>query len=157
MNKPKIVLMATLSLFALTACDGKNVPGSTDNPSATDNAAGFFKEAPKCNDCGTIISITPVAVKGDSTGAGGAIGAVVGGLLGHQVGGGKGKDVATVVGVVGGAVAGNEIEKQKNAASYFDFVVGLEAGGERTIRLASTQGLSVGSAVKIVGSSLQLR
>lgn len=41
-----------------------------------------------------------------------AVGAVVGGLLGHQIGGGKGKDLATVGGAVIGGVAGHEIQKQ---------------------------------------------
>jgi uncharacterized protein YcfJ len=42
--------------------------------------------------------------------AGTAIGAVVGGLVGHQVGGGKGRQLATVAGAVGGGYAGNRIE-----------------------------------------------
>ena len=42
--------------------------------------------------------------------AGTAIGAVVGGLVGNQVGGGKGRTLATVAGAVGGGYAGNRIE-----------------------------------------------
>lgn len=42
--------------------------------------------------------------------AGTAIGAVVGGLVGNQVGGGKGRQLATVAGAVGGGYAGNRIE-----------------------------------------------
>jgi uncharacterized protein YcfJ len=38
-------------------------------------------------------------------------GAVVGGVIGHQIGGGRGRDIATVVGVAGGGYAGNRIEK----------------------------------------------
>lgn len=45
--------------------------------------------------------------------AGTAIGAVVGGLLGNQVGGGKGKTLATVAGAVGGGYAGNRIQASK--------------------------------------------
>jgi uncharacterized protein YcfJ len=37
------------------------------------------------------------------------VGAVVGGLLGNQVGGGNGKKLATVAGVIGGGMLGNEI------------------------------------------------
>src|SRR3954452_4161851 len=41
---------------------------------------------------------------------GGAIaGALIGGILGHQVGAGRGRDVATAAGAVGGAVAGSDI------------------------------------------------
>jgi uncharacterized protein YcfJ len=39
---------------------------------------------------------------------GAAIGAVIGGILGHQVGGGSGKQIATVGGVVGGAALGSQ-------------------------------------------------
>lgn len=42
--------------------------------------------------------------------AGTAIGAIVGGLVGNQVGGGKGRQLATVAGAVGGGYAGNRIE-----------------------------------------------
>lgn len=45
--------------------------------------------------------------------AGTAIGAVAGGLLGNQVGGGKGKTLATVAGAVGGGYAGNRIEASR--------------------------------------------
>ena len=37
------------------------------------------------------------------------IGAVIGGILGHQVGGGSGKDLATVGGVVGGGLLGSKV------------------------------------------------
>lgn len=36
-------------------------------------------------------------------------GAVIGGLIGNQVGGGNGKKLATVAGVIGGGIIGNEI------------------------------------------------
>ncbi|MET3131021.1 uncharacterized protein YcfJ [Oxalobacteraceae bacterium GrIS 1.11] len=39
-------------------------------------------------------------------------GAVIGGLLGNQVGGGRGKTLATIAGVVGGGMLGNEVQKQ---------------------------------------------
>jgi uncharacterized protein YcfJ len=49
--------------------------------------------------------------------AGTAIGAVAGGLLGNQIGGGKGRTLATVAGAVGGGYAGHEIQAnhQQNA------------------------------------------
>jgi uncharacterized protein YcfJ len=40
------------------------------------------------------------------------LGAVVGGLIGNQVGGGKGRTLATIAGVVGGGYVGNEIAKK---------------------------------------------
>ena len=49
------------------------------------------------------------ATAGDLNVPGAAIGAVIGGILGHQVGGGTGKQVATVAGVVGGAALGSQV------------------------------------------------
>lgn len=42
-------------------------------------------------------------------------GAVIGGLLGNQVGGGKGRTLATVAGAVGGGYAGKKIEEHQQA------------------------------------------
>jgi uncharacterized protein YcfJ len=39
-------------------------------------------------------------------------GAVIGGVLGHQIGGGKGKDIATVGGAVAGGYAGNKLQEK---------------------------------------------
>jgi uncharacterized protein YcfJ len=47
-----------------------------------------------------------------TTGVGIAAGAVIGGLLGNQVGGGRGRTLATVAGAVGGGYFGNEVEKR---------------------------------------------
>lgn len=53
---------------------------------------------------------------------GGAIvGGLAGGILGHQVGGGSGKDVATALGVVLGAMAGDQLQN-RNAQSQYDNV-----------------------------------
>ncbi len=41
------------------------------------------------------------------------LGGAAGGALGHQFGGGKGKDVATTVGALGGAYAGHEVANSK--------------------------------------------
>lgn len=46
----------------------------------------------------------------DSNLGGAIVGGVVGGLLGHQVGGGHGKDVATVGGAIAGTVIGSRIQ-----------------------------------------------
>jgi uncharacterized protein YcfJ len=42
------------------------------------------------------------------------VGAVVGGLLGNQVGGGNGKKLATIAGVLMGGYAGNEVAHNRN-------------------------------------------
>lgn len=50
---------------------------------------------------------------------GGAIvGGLAGGVLGHQVGGGRGKDAATALGVVLGAIAGDRLENRDQRGRY---------------------------------------
>lgn len=51
------------------------------------------------------------AVKDENRIVGTAVGAVIGGVVGHQIGGGRGKDLATVAGAVGGGYAGNQVQK----------------------------------------------
>ena len=41
--------------------------------------------------------------------AGAVVGGILGGVLGHQIGGGRGRDVATAVGAVGGAFVGSNV------------------------------------------------
>ena len=56
--------------------------------------------------------------KDDNRLIGTGVGAVAGGLLGNQVGGGKGKTLATVGGAVAGGYVGNQVQKNhqdKNA------------------------------------------
>lgn len=52
-----------------------------------------------------------VPVKDENRVAGTVLGAVAGGVLGHQIGGGKGKTLATVAGAAGGGYAGNQVQK----------------------------------------------
>jgi len=49
--------------------------------------------------------------RNDPNVGGAIVGAVIGGILGHQVGGGSGKDVATAIGVVGGAAIGSNVDR----------------------------------------------
>ncbi|MDQ6619235.1 MAG: beta/gamma crystallin-related protein [Pseudomonadota bacterium] len=57
----------------------------------------------------------PRSGNGNGAQIGGAIaGALIGGILGHQVGGGRGRDVATAAGAVGGALAGSNIAGRSN-------------------------------------------
>jgi outer membrane lipoprotein SlyB len=83
-------------------------------------------------------------------GVGAVAGGVVGGVLGNQVGGGRGKKLATVAGVVGGAMVGHEIE-QRNAQTRDVYQVGvrLNNGGYQTFTQDSVADLRVGTRVRI--------
>ena len=52
-----------------------------------------------------------------TSGAGAVIGGIVGGLAGNQIGGGTGRAAATALGVVGGALLGNNLEGNQAQAA----------------------------------------
>ena len=60
----------------------------------------------------TVCTPQQVAVQPQKSGAGALMGAIAGGVVGNQIGKGSGKDLATAVGIMGGAILGNNIEGQ---------------------------------------------
>ena len=58
---------------------------------------------------GVVRAVEPVKVHGDGTWTS-MLGMVAGGVLGHQIGGGSGQDLATMGGVMAGAVGGAEAD-----------------------------------------------
>lgn len=115
---------------------GAGLSACNRNAGAESNAGGAAAQGPQY---ATVLSATPIKktynnakqechdetvthhkpVKDSHQVAGTAIGAVVGGLAGHQVGGGRGKTLATVAGAVAGGYAGKKIqEKQQEDATY---------------------------------------
>lgn len=107
-----------------------------------------------CDNCGTVVNVKTVKKQGEASGAGAVIGGVAGGVLGHQVGSGRGKDVATVAGAAGGAYAGHQIEKNKNATTSYVVEVKLENGATRTFSYGAATAYKVGDKVKIVDKKL---
>lgn len=118
-------------------------------------APGSQRSASVCATCGRVESVSAVRQKGEGTGLGVVGGAVVGGLLGSQIGGGSGKNVATVLGAVGGGVAGNEVEKRARATTAYQVRVRMEDGTLRTVTQGSAP--AVGQKVKVEGSTLRPR
>lgn len=108
-----------------------------------------------CAECGVIESVHAVETKGKATGVGGVGGAVVGGVLGNQVGGGRGRDVMTVVGAVGGAVAGNEIEKRVKSTRSYRITVRLDDGSSRVFSESSPPAWRAGDKVRIVDGQIR--
>ena len=102
-----------------------------------------------------IESTREVETKGTGSGLGAVGGAVVGGVLGNQVGGGRGKDAATVIGAVGGVVAGNEIEKRMKTTKSYDVTVRMEDGSSRVLHETNPPAWRAGDRVKIVDGAIR--
>ncbi len=104
---------------------------------------------------GTVIRIDPVERAEQPSGAGAVVGGLLGAVVGHQFGGGAGRSIATAAGAVGGAFAGNAIEKQHSRTVVgYRVEVRLDNGSTRSFRLASPGGLAVGSRVHVEGSTV---
>jgi outer membrane lipoprotein SlyB len=109
---------------------------------------------PPCSDCGVVSSVTPVRKEGQAGWAGTLGGAAAGGLAGSQFGKGKGNMAMTALGVVGGAFAGREVEKQVTADTVYQVAVNMDSGGQRVVTVANGQGLAPGTKVHVDGNSL---
>lgn len=116
-----------------------------------------------CASCGTVEAVTPVQRQGEvngvavgntTIGLGTVAGGVVGGLLGNQVGGGNGKTAMTVLGVAGGAFAGNQIEKNMKKVTVYEVRVRMDDGSVRNMELSST--VAVGAKVIVEGKNLRM-
>jgi outer membrane lipoprotein SlyB len=84
------------------------------------------------------------------TGAGAVIGGVVGGVIGNQFGGGTGRVATTALGAVGGAVVGNNIERNHNESIVgYRVSVRLDNGHVRTFQESQLNGLHVGDRVRV--------
>jgi outer membrane lipoprotein SlyB len=118
-------------------------------------AESSARAASVCATCGRVESVAAVKQKGEGTGLGVVGGAVVGGLVGSQIGGGSGKNVATVLGAVGGGVAGNEIEKRQRATTVYQVKVRMDDGSLRTVNQSTAP--AVGQKVTVEGSTLRAR
>ncbi|TMH46818.1 MAG: hypothetical protein E6H59_04490 [Betaproteobacteria bacterium] len=108
--------------------------------------------ANSCALCGTVESIRTVEVREEAGGAGAAAGAPAGSGSGEQTGGGGGTAV-TLLGA-GGAIAGNEIEKNVKKRYAYRVTVRMDDGSFRTISLSSPPTLAVGDKVRVVEGKL---
>lgn len=108
-----------------------------------------------CSNCGVVEAIHEVNTRAEGSGVGAAGGAVVGGLLGNQVGGGHGRQLATVLGAVGGAVAGNQIEGNVRATRSYNIVVRLDNGKTRTVHQSAAPNWRQGDRVRVVNGGLR--
>jgi outer membrane lipoprotein SlyB len=120
-------------------------PGYSESTRVADNNGSRSG----CRECGVVESVREISQPGKGSGVGGVGGAVVGGVLGHQVGGGRGNDLATVAGAIGGAFAGNAIEKRVNASKRYEITVRLDGGSTRIFN-ESTSNWRSGDHVRIV-------
>ncbi|MBL8510495.1 MAG: glycine zipper 2TM domain-containing protein [Betaproteobacteria bacterium] len=108
----------------------------------------------RCDNCGVVTEVKTVKQKGEGSGVGAVAGGVLGGVLGHQVGGGRGKDLATIAGAAGGAYAGHQAEKKIKEKTVYQVIVKMENGQTRTFTYENEPGFRSEDKVKVVNGKL---
>jgi outer membrane lipoprotein SlyB len=140
--------VATLSLLLGCAIDPRGRDSIADAPGASSRDA-------QRAEMGRVTSIENVAIQGRTSGGGAILGAVLGAVVGSQIGGGSGRALATGVGVVGGAVAGNSIEQHnKSDDQIFRVHVRMNSGEFRVFDFHRIDDLRTGDRVKVEGGQL---
>ena len=90
-----------------------------------------------CSTCGTVEAISAVRHEGQGTGIGAVGGAVAGGVVGNQFGRGSGRTAMTMLGALGGGLAGNSVEKHIRSETDYSVRVHMESGKTRVLHLSS--------------------
>lgn len=114
---------------------------------ATEAAPLDTQNASVCAYCGVVEGVRAVQRKGEGSGVGAVAGGVVGAVVGHQMGGGTGKSAMTVLGALGGGLAGNEIEKRSKSSTEYEVRVRMDGGSLRTFTSATAP--TLGAAVTV--------
>jgi outer membrane lipoprotein SlyB len=105
---------------------------------------------------GSVTAIEPVRERPQGSGAGAVVGGVLGGVLGNQFGHGMGRAAMTGVGVAGGAIAGNNVERNyKTAVVGYRVHVRLDNGSTRTFERKDIGDLHVGDRVRLDANGLR--
>ncbi|CAG9933219.1 glycine zipper 2TM domain-containing protein [Candidatus Nitrotoga arctica] len=107
-----------------------------------------------CNECGTVTDVKTIKIEGQGSGVGAVTGGVLGGVVGHQVGGGRGQDLATIGGLVGGAYVGHQVEKKSKSGIRYHVLVEMEDGSSKTFKYSSRTSYQVGDRVKVKNGKL---
>ena len=124
-----------------------------------------FAEAPRVADAarpvvqpgflGTVQAVREVKQPGEHTAMGPIAGGVAGAVIGSQIGGGNGKKVMTVLGALGGAMAGKHIEKQARGTTRWEIDLRHDSGAYETVLSDVAPPYRPGDRVRVVDGRLQ--
>jgi uncharacterized protein YcfJ len=158
--KKTFVLSAATAAFGLLSF----------NASATDILARVISSTPVVQQVAVprqVCNNQPMVVEAPRSGGGALLGAVAGGAVGNAVGNGGGRALATMIGLVGGAMVGDRIEgpntqvqnvqqcsvqtSYENRASYYNVVYEYQ-GTQYNVQMANDPGQYVRLQVTPVGA-----
>lgn len=160
--KIQLIAAAAVATVALAGCATTSPGyGSSGYNNGYGNSGGNYNTN-RCADCGIVTRINQVASGRSAPSATGAVlGGIVGAVAGHEIsdhtGGSRGnKNIAAAAGAVGGALAGNQI--QKNVTSdTFDITVRMDDGRTVVVNQRDLGGIGENTYVRVVNGKVILR
>ncbi len=156
MNMKRVGQTAALSMaVALAGCS--NVPLYGDNGGGNRPvASGYPSSQNSYAQWGQVTRVEMVSGERSSGILGTIAGGAVGGLAGNQVGGGSGKTIATVAGVIGGALIGRTIEQntRQPGEDHYRVTVRMEDNSVRTFDYREPPNIREGERVRVDGEQL---
>lgn len=121
----KNIVLVTVAALSLAAC-GRNLDSSTYTSGAPVGKVVY----------GTVLSARAVTVKDNDSSKqnalGGIAGGALGGVAGSTVGGGSGRSLATIGGVIAGAMLGSAAEDQLSTSTGNEYIVQLDGAKANT-------------------------
>ncbi|NQZ33625.1 MAG: glycine zipper 2TM domain-containing protein [Oceanospirillaceae bacterium] len=144
MNFYKNITLLFASVILLAGC-ASNLTG--DNYSAA--------EARKVQsvEFGRVIAERPVVIDGRQNGIlGTAAGGILGGVIASNVGGGKGRDIATGIGAIIGGILGQQVEEKATRKQGQEITVQLDSGETLSIvqQISQANFFAVNDRVKVL-------
>lgn len=115
-----------------SAAAPRSKQAATGGSRAAEAAPLETQRAAVCAHCGVVEAVRAVQRKGEGSGVGAVAGGVVGAVVGNQMGGGDGRKAMTVLGAIGGGLAGNEIEKRSKSTTEYEVRVRMDDGTLRS-------------------------
>lgn len=101
---------------------------------------------------GTVARIEEISTQVHDSGGGSVLGAVIGGVVGNTIGHGMGRAAATGLGIFGGAVIGDNIERNNAQAAssvVYRVFVHFDDGSQRSFDYRGLNGLHNGERVRL--------
>ena len=159
--KIQLIAASAIATLALAGCATSPGYGGGGYNNSYGNSGGNYNTN-RCADCGIVTRINTVASgRAAPTATGAVLGGIVGAVAGHEIsdhtGGSRGnKNIAAAAGAVGGALAGNQIQKNVTSDTY-DISVRMDDGRTIVVNQRDLGGIRENTYVRVVNGRVVLR
>ncbi len=163
--KTTLIAASAIATLALAGCATSPGQSNSGYNNGGYNNGGYNNggyNTNRCSDCGIVTRIDTLASGRSAPAATGAIlGGIVGAVAGHEIsdhtGGSRGnKNIAAAAGAVGGALAGNQIQKNVTSDTY-DISVRMDDGRTIVVNQRDLGGIRENTYVRVVNGKVILR